>query len=172
VRRVLTQRSASSRLDVNRGWRVFSTLLSVGSVKIRDAHREDGPALAQLVGQLGYPASVEALARRVERLAASAADRLVVAELEGQIVGLASVHVSLALEYDEPAAKLSAIVVDERYRRRGIGEALVTAIEEEASKRGCCLIFLTTAERRGDAHAFYRKLGYEETGRRFAKSLA
>jgi N-acetylglutamate synthase-like GNAT family acetyltransferase len=155
---------------VNRELRV-STVLPVG-LKIRDARREDGPALARLVGQLGYPTSVEALGRRVSRLAASAADRLVVAELDGQIVGLASIHVSLALEYNDPAAKLSAIVVDERYRRRGIGEALVTAMEEEASKRGCFLIFLTTAERRGDAHAFYRRLGFEETGRRLSKSLA
>lgn len=156
---------------MNRERRV-STLLPVGSLKIRDARREDGPALVRLVGQLGYPTTVDALARRLSRLAASAADRLVVAELEGQIVGLASVHVSLALEYDEPAAKLSAIVVDQGYRRRGIGEALVTAMEEEASRRGCRLIFLTTAERRGDAHAFYRRLGYAETGRRFPKSLA
>jgi N-acetylglutamate synthase-like GNAT family acetyltransferase len=79
-------------------------------LKIRDARLEDGRALARLVGQLGYPTSPEALARRVRRLTVSATDRLVVAELEGQIVGLASVHVSLALEYDEPAAKLSAIV--------------------------------------------------------------
>jgi GNAT superfamily N-acetyltransferase len=98
----------------------------------------------RLVGQLGYPTSVEALARRVSRLSASAADRLVVAELDGHVVGLASVHVSLALEYDELAAKLSAIVVDEKYHRRGIGEALVAAMEEEATTRGCCLIFLTS----------------------------
>ena len=84
---------------------------------------------------------------------------------------MASVHVSLAVEYDEPAAKLSSIVVDERFRRRGIGEALVVAMEEEARARGCRLIFLTTAERRTDAHAFYRRLGFEETGRRFAKWL-
>jgi hypothetical protein len=33
------------------------------------------------------------------------------------------------------------------------------------------LLFLTTSERRKDAHAFYRSLGFEETGRRFAKAL-
>jgi N-acetylglutamate synthase-like GNAT family acetyltransferase len=136
---------------------------------IRSACAADAPALARLVAQLGYPTSADALARRVDRLAESAADRLVVAELDSEVVGLAGLHVSLAVEYDEPAAKLSAIVVDERYRRRGIGEALVAAEEEEARRRGCRLVFLTTAERRGDAHDFYRKLGYEETGRRFAK---
>ncbi|HYX89262.1 MAG TPA: GNAT family N-acetyltransferase [Gaiellaceae bacterium] len=138
---------------------------------IRDARPADSRALAALIGQLGYPASAAAVARRVERLRASEADRLVVAEVDGEVVGVAAVHTSLSVEYDEPAAKLSAIVVDERHRRRGIGEALVAAMETEARRRGCCLLFLTTAERRDDAHAFYRRLGFEDTGRRFAKRL-
>jgi hypothetical protein len=33
------------------------------------------------------------------------------------------------------------------------------------------LIFLTTAEHRSGAHAFYRKLGFEETDWRFVKPL-
>jgi N-acetylglutamate synthase-like GNAT family acetyltransferase len=139
---------------------------------IRDARPEDAQALARLIEQLGYPTSPDAVVRRVDLLASSEADRLVVAELEGRVVGLASVHISLSVEYDEPSAKLSAIVVDSDYRRRGIGEALVAEIEAEARARGCCLVFLTTAERRGEAHAFYRRIGFEETGRRFAKWLA
>jgi N-acetylglutamate synthase-like GNAT family acetyltransferase len=140
-------------------------------VTIRDARLEDAEALAALIGQLGYPTTAEATAERLARLEASEADRVVVAELEGQVVGLASLHASLSVEHDEPAAKLSAIVIDAAHRGRGIGDALVTAMEAEARQRGCCLIFLTTAERRADAHAFYRRLGYEETGRRFAKTL-
>jgi len=31
---------------------------------------------------------------------------------------------------------------------------------------------LNTAHRRADAHAFYEALGYEHTGRRYAKKLA
>jgi len=139
---------------------------------IRDVRGEDAQALARLVEQLGYPTSPDAVVRRLDLLASSEADRLVVAELEERVVGLASVHISLSVEYDEPAAKLSAIVVDSDYRRRGIGEALVAEMEAEARARGCCLVFVTTAERRGDAHAFYRRIGFEETGRRFAKRLA
>jgi len=40
--------------------------------------------------------------------------------LDGEIVGLASLHLSLSIAYDRPAAKLSAIVVDERHRRVGL----------------------------------------------------
>ena len=80
-------------------------------------------------------------------------------------------HESLALERDKPAAKLSAIVVDEARRGSGIGKALVEAMEAEARERGCFVLFLTTNERRVDAHAFYDHLGFERTGRRYAKEL-
>jgi len=140
-------------------------------MRIRDALPEDAEALAALIGQLGYPTTAEAVARRVAQLEASEADSIVVAEADGEVVGLASLHTSLSVEYDEPAAKLSAIVVDESHRRCGIGEALVAAMEAEARERGCCLLFLTTAARRADAHDFYRRLGFEETGLRFAKPL-
>jgi GNAT superfamily N-acetyltransferase len=139
---------------------------------IRDARPGDARALAALLGQLGYPTTAEAVLRRVERLQTSEADRVVVAESKGDIVGFASLHVSLSVEYDRPAAKLTAIVVDERHRRRGLGKALAAELETEARRRGCCLIYLTTAERREDAHAFYRRIGFGETGKRFAKWLA
>jgi hypothetical protein len=34
------------------------------------------------------------------------------------------------------------------------------------------VLFLTTAARRNDAHEFYRRVGWEETGKRFAKRLS
>jgi len=75
------------------------------------------------------------------------------------------------VEHDDPAAKVSAIVVDDRHRRRGIGEALISELEAEARRRGCRLIFLTTAGGREAAHTFYRRMGFDETGKRFAKWL-
>ena len=124
---------------------------------IRDARPDDAPRLAELVSQLGYPTSAAAVAARLERLRVRESDRVVVAESEGDVVGLASLHVSQPLEYDEPTARVSALVVDEAQRRRGIGEALVGELEAEARRRRCCLLYLTTAEQRTDAHAFYRR---------------
>jgi hypothetical protein len=45
-------------------------------------------------------------------------------------------------------------------------------VEGEARTRGCTLMFLTTSARRTDAHEFYRRVGLEETGKRFTKSLS
>jgi N-acetylglutamate synthase-like GNAT family acetyltransferase len=140
-------------------------------VEIRDAGPDDAVELAELIGQLGYPTEPAAVVRRLERLAATGVDRLQVAEDDGRIVGLVGVHVSRSLEYDGDAAKISAIVVDESRRGTGVGRALVDAAEAEARARGCEVLWLTTAERRADAHAFYRALGFEETGRRFARMV-
>jgi len=140
--------------------------MDVREVRVADARR-----IAELLGQLGYPADEDAVGRRLERLERSETDATWVAEADGELVGLVGIHVSQVLAYDGDAAKVSEIVVDDRYRRRGIGARLMEVAEGEARRRGCVVLFLTTAERRKDAHAFYRSLGFEETGRRFAKSL-
>ena len=46
------------------------------------------------------------------------------------------------------------------------------ALEQEARAHGCGLLFLTTSERRAGAHAFYERVGFEHTGRRYAKPLS
>ena len=138
---------------------------------IRDARVADADEIARLLDQLGYPSAVGAVAARLERLAI-VGDRVVVAELEGHVVGLAHLHVTPALERDRPAAKIGALVVDETHRGRGVGRALVEAVEQEARTRGCELLFLTTAASRDEAHVFYERLGFEQTGRRYGRTLS
>jgi GNAT superfamily N-acetyltransferase len=135
-------------------------------VRIRSARAEDAAEIARLLGQLGYPAGEPAVTRRLERLGD---DRLFVAEADGEVAGIAQLHVSPSLEYDRPTAKLAVLVVDDNHRNGGVGRALVEAAESDARARDCQLLFLTTAERRADAHAFYVRLGFEHSGRRYAK---
>ena len=137
---------------------------------IRDARPADAEAVARLLTQLGYPSDAGAVEGRLERLQV-VGDRVVVAELDGAVVGLAHLQVSPALERDRPAAKIGALVVDEAQRGRGVGRTLVQAMEDEARLRGCELLFLTTAERRDDAHTFYERVGLEHTGRRYSRTL-
>jgi GNAT superfamily N-acetyltransferase len=140
------------------------------ALTVRDAGPADAAAVAELLGELGYPAKPDAVASRFERLAI-VGDRVVVAEVDDEVVGLAHLQVAPAIEYDRPAAKIGALVVAESHRRGGIGRALVEALDAEARARGCVLLFLTASARRTDAHEFYRRVGLEETGKRFTKSL-
>jgi GNAT superfamily N-acetyltransferase len=138
---------------------------------IRDARPEDAEAIAGLLAQLGYPTETAAVPARLERLAL-VGDRVVVAELDGRIAGLAHLHVSPAIEHDRPAARLGALVVDAGYRLAGVGRALVEAVDKEARSRGCSAFFLTTSDRREDAHAFYERVGLQQTGRRYGRTLS
>jgi GNAT superfamily N-acetyltransferase len=139
-------------------------------VTIRDARPADSDAVAGLLGELGYPATVEAVHARLERLGI-VGDRVVVADSGEEVVGLAHLQVTPAIEHDRPAAKIGALIVAEAHRGEGIGRALVEALDAEARARGCALLFLTTSARRTDAHEFYRRVGLEETGKRFTKTL-
>lgn len=138
---------------------------------IRDARAADAAAIAELLGELGYPAAGAAVASRLERLVI-VGDRVVVADLDGKVVGLAHLHVSPTIEHERPAGKLGALVVAESHRGQGIGRLLVEAVEQEATARGCGIFFVTTAERRDDAHSFYESLGLEQTGRRYGRTLS
>jgi ribosomal protein S18 acetylase RimI-like enzyme len=137
---------------------------------IRDARADDGAAISSLLGQLGYQTNAAAVAPRLERLMI-VGDRVVVAVVDNEVVGLAQLHASPTIEHERPAAKISALVVDESHRGQGIGRALVAELEAEARARRCVLLFLTTAARREDAQAFYRRVGLEQTGTRFTKAL-
>jgi (aminoalkyl)phosphonate N-acetyltransferase len=138
---------------------------------IRDARGEDAAAIAELLGQLGYPADAHAVESRLQRLRI-VGDRVMVADVEGTVAGLAHLQVGPTIEYERPVAKLAALVVDTTHRRQGVGRALVHAIVDEARLRGCELVFLTTSERRDDAHEFYEHIGFEHTGRRYARALS
>ena len=67
---------------------------------------------------------------------------------------------------------MTALVVDERARGRGVGRALVDASVGWARSRGCVLLEVTSNRRRSDAHAFYEHLGFERSSYRFAKPLS
>jgi len=158
---------------VRRGRRAASGRAAAASaaVALREPKPEDTAAIAALLGDLGYPSTADQAAERLARITGDPSTLAVVAEVEGEVAGLAALHVQNLVERDEPGCEVAALVVGERYRRRGIGELLMLAIEDEARKRGAKYLVLNTAHRRADAHAFYETLGYEHTGRRYSKEL-
>ena len=124
-----------------------------------------------LLGELGYPATEEQAAERIERIDADPSTSLIVAALEDEIAGLGALHVQNLVERDDLGCEVAALVVSKRFRRQRVGEALLNALEDEARARGSRYLVLNTAHRRADAHAFYEALGYEHTGRRYGKEL-
>ena len=137
---------------------------------IRPAEPRDREALARLIRQLGSEASAAEVA---ERLAAMHAEgpRVLVAELDGAVVGCLSTSTMRVLHRPAPVGRISMMVVDEALRSRGIGAALVRAAEEALAEQGCSMVEVTSHARRTEAHRFYERLGYEKTSVRLAKTL-
>jgi GNAT superfamily N-acetyltransferase len=139
----------------------------------RDATRHDAVALARLCTQLGHPAAADDMPRRVAGLAADWNACAIVAESSqlADLVALATVHIRTTLNHAAPLAQLTLLVVDERVRGTGVGRAIVEEAERWARARGCKRLIVTTALRRTDAHAFYERIGFTHTGRRYAKDF-
>lgn len=87
---------------------------------------------------------------------------VLVAENQGDIVGF------LVLSYVSALTGLRAwiddIAVDPERRRQGIGQALVEAAIQRASRRGATHLFMDTSRGSPDAQRFYRACGFEENG--------
>jgi GNAT superfamily N-acetyltransferase len=140
------------------------------SLTIRPAASGDAATIGRLLEQLGYPTNDAEIPERIEKLHARAGTMVLVAENEdGALVGVVTVHLFQTLHADEPAAWLSALVVEEEARGQGVGSALVARAEEWAIKHGALRLSLTSALHRESAHEFYKARDYEHTGVRLTK---
>jgi GNAT superfamily N-acetyltransferase len=57
-------------------------------------------------------------------------------------------------------AQIEAVRVAAAWRGSGLGSAMISWAIEEARRRDCALVQLSTDKSRGDAHRFYAKLGF------------
>lgn len=140
-------------------------------IDIRPAETSDAAALAVLLGELGYPTDATQAASRLARVAADPQAVALVACTASGVCGLATVHAHYALNREEAAVQLTLLVVGSGARRSGAGRCLVAAAEDWARQRGAMRLVVTTAVHRAGAHAFYERIGYELTGRRYARPL-
>jgi GNAT superfamily N-acetyltransferase len=100
---------------------------------------------------------------RFHRLALEEPDRVVlVAERDGEVVGMAHIAPSRAANAPH-RAEVQRIAVAAGTRGGGVGRALLTAVEEEARRRGITLLWLTTHEG-SEACTFYEAVGYAKLG--------
>jgi GNAT superfamily N-acetyltransferase len=143
----------------------------MSDLAIREPKSGDAESLARLCTQLGYPAGASALVRRLAHFETDANARAFVAELGGEVLGLTTVQLRFTLNHEAPIAQITLLVVDEANRSGGIGRALVAAAETWAHERGAKRIVVTTALDRAGAHAFYERIGYKHTGRRYGKDF-
>ena len=140
---------------------------------MRPANVEDAAAIAPLLGELGYPANPETVRRRLERIVTGAARAgALIAEADGAPAALIAYQLIDHLERAAPTCRITVLVTDRAYRRRGAAARLLAAVAELARQGGCDRLEVTTRPDREDALGFYLGAGFSERPRRLVRSLA
>jgi len=138
--------------------------------KIRDAKPSDAPRLVELIRELGHEIDEKQVRKNLAALKKTK-ELPLVATLDKRVVGMCGVGHRVVIHRPAPLGRITALVVSKDAQGHGLGRMLVEAAEEWMRKHGCKLVEVTSNDRRADAHAFYRHLGYERTSIRFFKKL-
>lgn len=122
---------------------------------------DDLPRIRQLGEQLGYPVSDEEMRARFYTVSNRKDAGLFVAESpEGEVLGWIHLDTHYSLLSDA-RCEVWATIVDEKYRKRGIGSALMKKAESWAAEHGLPIVRFGSNVQRERAHKFYERLGYK-----------
>jgi GNAT superfamily N-acetyltransferase len=141
--------------------------------RVRRARLGDAKRIAELSGQLGYPATEKQMKGRLSEGIKDKDTACFVAELrEGGLIGWIHVSTTPLLEV-ERRAEVNALVVDEAARSGGVGALLLAAAEKWARGKRCKGMSVRSNVLRERAHGFYLRNGYEhyKTQKAFRKGM-
>jgi ribosomal protein S18 acetylase RimI-like enzyme len=142
---------------------LFGEDLEESTFAVRMATRDDIERIAALCEQLGYPTSKQRAQQRLEGILDQPGHRVLVAEIpEGDIAGWVHIFVR-PLVITDLHAEIGGLVVDEAYRRSGVGRLLMRSAEDWARNQECKNVRLRSRIQRKLAHAFYERIGYTTT---------
>ena len=77
-------------------------------------------------------------------------------------VGLAVCFFGLSTFQAKPLLNIHDLAVVPEYRGRGVGRALLDAVEAHARSRGCCKLTLEVLDANTRAETLYRSFGFED----------
>jgi predicted N-acetyltransferase YhbS len=147
-------------------------------IHIRPLQPGDIGAIMQLHRELGWNPAFQddgtTLRQRLESLTTEANALLLVAEVDGQVKGYIHGQIVTYLLFAGREMLISEVFVMQDVRGKGVGKALIAAIEGEAAKHRCFRIsVLNSRERESYKRGFYPSLGYQERGQiaNFTKRL-
>jgi GNAT superfamily N-acetyltransferase len=140
-------------------------------LKIRDAKGSDASRLVALIKELGHDIDEKVVGKNLAKLK-KAGELPLVATLDKYVVGLIGRHAMVTIHRPTPVGRIPLLIVSREARGQKIGRLLIEAVEQWCREKGCELIEVTSNDSLIEAHAFYRRLGYERTSIRFFKKLS
>ena len=108
----------------------------------------------------GAPLPEDVRERLVPALAGQPGAFSLIARLGGEPAGLANCFMGFSTFAARPLVNVHDIAVRPEHRGRGVGKALLSAVEAEAKARGACKITLEVLSGNEPAKALYGSLGY------------
>lgn len=138
---------------------------------IRKAAESDAEGISHLLEQLGYELSAGSVVGRLRKYRETGGSVWVASE-GTRVIGFLSFHTLQYFHAEGIGGRITAMCVDRENRRRGIGRALLNAMESVAEGLGCQRVEVTSGNHRKDeAHKFYEASGYAFWTGRFLKQI-
>jgi GNAT superfamily N-acetyltransferase len=141
-------------------------------VSFRLARRTDVPVIVQMLAEDELGSQRERFERSLpgayytafEAIKADPNQELIVAELDGKVIGSLQLMYLPSLSYQGGTrAQVESVRVLQQLRGKGIGAEMMKWTIDRARQRGCHLMQLTSHKSRTDAHRFYEKLGFTKS---------
>ena len=104
---------------------------------------------------------------KIKKHDVSASGVKIILEENGRKIGRGFLYLLHNDLHDEPFGLMEDVFVEEAFRGKGYGEKIITAIVEEARKRGCYKLICTSRFSNERAHHLYEKLGFKNHGNEF-----
>lgn len=141
-------------------------------ILIKHAKLNDSESIAGLSNQLGYDSVTTDILSRLNKILENPDNCVYVAIDNKIVVGWIHGFYSLRVESDF-FVEIGGLVVNEDFRKNGIGKKLVERVIEWASLKKCDKVRVRCNVLRKESHRFYEKIGFEMTKEQkiFIKSL-
>ena len=146
-------------------------------IDIRVAIEADIPRILELYRQLALTTeeaeaqdgcSAEEYRRAFVKIDALPGYELLVAEDGDMVIGSLELFIAPNLSHGaRPWAIIENVIVDDTYRRRGVGRQLMDYAITRAKEADCCRISLDSHKSRDVAHRFYREMGFNNSASSF-----
>ena len=134
---------------------------------VREATAEDAAQIHALAGELAEVVGDTnpdegAIRARLEELLDEPRARVFVAEVGGEVAGVATLWIKPDLAHGDVVVEVPMLVVSGEHRREGVGRKLMARVREAAAYNDASIVELVATRSNVAARDFYKSLGFVE----------
>ena len=149
----------------------------MSEILIREAKESDlltiGKLTLELIETMGNTEGIDIqlIAENCRNLFSEANSYILVAEIEGIIVGFVNFTTRKTILHRGLSGLIDELIVAKSYRGKGIGKQLLSNAIKKSRQLGCCEVEVSTEKTNTKAREFYRQYGFIERGVFFEMDL-